>query len=57
MRSSLERIGLSSNLGSVKSYTVLPTASYRRNISLIGAVLPGSNDEEMGLANSKRASA
>ena len=37
-----------SNLGLVKSNTVLPTARHRCDISLKEAVLPGRNDVEMG---------
>ena len=57
MRSSLEREVRGSNLGPVKSDTVLPTARHRCNISSKGAVLPGRNDAEMGPANSLHASA
>ena len=46
-----------SNLGPVKSDTVLPTTRHRCNISSKGAVLPGRNDPEMGSANSLHASA
>ena len=56
-RSSLEREVRGSNLGPVKSYTVLPTARHRCNISSKGAVLPGRNDAEMVPANSLDASA
>ena len=49
--------GRGSNLGPVKSDTVLPTARHRCNISSKGAVLPGRNDAEMGPANSLHASA
>ena len=56
-RSSLEREVRGSNLGPVKSDTVLPTARHRCNISSKGAVLPGRNDAEMGPANSLHASA
>ena len=45
--SSLEREVLGSNLGPVKSDTVLPTARHYCNISSKGAVLPGRNDAEM----------
>ena len=41
-----------STLEPVKSDTVLPTARHGRGISSKGAVLPGRNDTEMGLANS-----
>ena len=54
-RSSLEREVRGSNLGPVKSDTVLPTAHHRCDISSKGAVLPGRNDEEMGPANSLHA--
>ena len=53
---SLERKVRSSNLGQVKSDTVLPTIRYRCDISSKGAVLPGSIKEEVGLVNSLRAS-
>ena len=55
-RSSLEREVWASNLGPVKSDTVLTTA---RNcyISLKEVVLPRHNDSEMGPANSLHASA
>ena len=56
-RSSLEREVRGSNLGPVKSDTVLPTARHRCNISSKGAVLPGRNDAAMGPANSLHASA
>ena len=56
-RSTLEREVRGSNLGPVKSDTVLPTARHRCNISSKGAVLPGRNDAEMGHANSLHASA
>ena len=56
-RSSLEREVWGSNLGPVKSDTVLPTARHRCDISSNGAVLPGRNDAEMGPANSLHASA
>ena len=56
-RSSPEREVRGSNLGPVKSDTVLPTARHRCDISLKGAVLPGRNDAEMGPANSLHASA
>ena len=51
-RSSLEREVWGSNLGPVKSDTVLPTARHRCDISSKEAVLPGRNDAEMGPANS-----
>ena len=54
-RSSLEWEVRDSNLGPVKSYTVLPTARHRCDISLKGAVFPGRNDAEMGPANSLHA--
>ena len=47
-RSSLERKVRGSNLESVKSDVLSPTARHRCNISSIGAVLPGRNDAEMG---------
>ena len=56
-RSSLEREVCGSNLGPVKSDTVLPTARHRCDISSKEAVLPGRNDAEMGPANSLHASA
>ena len=56
-RSSLEREVRGSNLGPVKSDTVLPTARHRCSISSKEAVLPGRNDTEMGPANSLHASA
>ena len=56
-RSYLEREVRSSNLGLVKSNTVLPTARHRCGISSKGAVLPECNDAEMDLANSLHASA
>ena len=56
MRSSLEREVRGSNLGPVKSDTVLPTARHRYNVSS-KAVLPGRNDVEMGPANLLHASA
>ena len=46
-----------SNLGPVKSNSVLPIAHHRCNISSKEAVLPGRNDAEMGPANSLHASA
>ena len=54
---SLEREVWGSNLGPVKSDTVLPTARHRCDISSKGAVLPGRNDAEMGPAKSLNASA
>ena len=56
-RSSLERKVRSSNLGPVKSNTVLPTAHHCCDISSKGAVLPGRNDAEMDPANSFHAPA
>ena len=56
-RSSLEREVWGSNLGPVKSDTVLPLARHRCDISSKGAVLPGRNDAEIGPANSLHASA
>ena len=44
-----------SNFRPVKSDTVLPMARYRCNISSKGAVLPGSNEAEMGPASSLHA--
>ena len=55
-RSSLEREIRSSNLGPVKSNTVLPMARHRCDISLKGAVLTERNDAEMDLTNSLHAS-
>ena len=55
-RSSLEQEVRSSNLGPVKSNTVLPTAHHRCGIYSKGAVLPGCNDAEMDPANSLHAS-
>ena len=57
MRSSLERDFRGSNLGPVKSDTVLPTARHRCDISSKEAVLPGRNDAEMGPATSLHVSA
>ena len=56
-RSSLEREVWGSNLGPVKSDTVLPTARHRCDIYSKGAVLPGRNEVEMDPANSLHASA
>ena len=53
---SLEREVRASNLGPVKSDTVLPTARYCSDISSRGAVLPRRNDAEFGPANSLQAS-
>ena len=50
-RSSLEREVWDSNLGPIKSDTVLPTARHRCDISSKGAVLPGRNDAEIGPVN------
>ena len=50
--SSLEREVWGSNLGPVKSDTVLPTARHRCDISSKEAVLRGLNNAEMGPANS-----
>ena len=47
-RSSLEREVWGSNLGPVKSNTVLPTARNGCDISSKEAVLPWHNDVEMG---------
>ena len=55
--SSSEREVCGSNLGPVKSDTVLPTARHRCDISSKEAVLSGRNDAEMGPANSLHASA
>ena len=55
MHSSLEPEVRGSNLGPVKSDTVLPTARHRCDISSKDAVLPGDNDTEMGPANSLQA--
>ena len=57
MRSSLEWEIRGSNLGPVKSDTVLPTARHRCDISSKEAVFPGCNDAETGPANSLHASA
>ena len=57
MCSSLKREVWGSNLGPIKSDTVLPTTHRHCDISLKGAVLPGCNDMEMGTANSLHASA
>ena len=54
-RSSLESEVRGSNLGPVKSDTVLPTARHRYDISSKGAVLPGRNDAGMGPTNSLHA--
>ena len=56
-RSSLERVVRGSNLGPVKSDTMLQRLLTERDISSIEAVLPGRNDAEMGPANSLHASA
>ena len=56
-RSSLEREVWGSNLGPVKSDTMLPTARHRCDISSKEAVLPRRNDAETGPANSLHASA
>ena len=50
--SSLEREVWGSNVGPVKSDTVLPTARHLCDISSQEAVFPGRNDAEMGPANS-----
>ena len=57
MRSSLEREVWGSNLGPVKSDTVLPTAATAGTFSSKGAMLPGRNDAEMCPTNSLHASA
>ena len=41
-----------SNIGPVKTDTMLPTARYRCDISLKGFVLPGRNDAKTCPANS-----
>ena len=46
----------SSNLGRVKSDTLLPMVRYRCNIFSKEAVLPGRNDAEIDHANSLHAS-
>ena len=56
-RSSLERQVRGSNLGPVKSGTVLPTVRHRSDISSKGAELPGRIDPKVGPANSLHASA
>ena len=56
-RSSLKREVCGSNLGTVKSDTVLLTARHRCDISSKGAMLPGRDDAEMGPANLLHASA
>ena len=55
--SSLEREVHGSNLGPIKSDSVLPTARHRCDISSKDAVLPRRNDAEIGPANSLHASA
>ena len=50
-RSSLVREVRGSNLGPLKSDTVLSTIRHRCDISLKEAVLPGGNDAEMVPAN------
>ena len=52
---SLEQEVFGSNLGPVKSDSVLPMIRHRCEISPKGAVLPGRNDAEMGTANSLHA--
>ena len=54
---SLEREIYPSNLGPVKSDTVLPTVCHRCDISSKEAALFGYNDPKMGCANSLHASA
>ena len=49
--------GLMSNLKSVKSDTVLPTARHCCDVSFKGSMLPGQNDAEMSRSNSLHASA
>ena len=51
-RLSMEREVWGSNLGPIKSDTVLPTAWHRCGISSKEAVLPGRNEADMGPANS-----
>ena len=55
--SSLVRKVRGSNLGSVKSDTMLPATRHHCDISSKEAVLPGRNDEEIGPANSLHVSA
>ena len=55
--SSLEREVSSSNLGPVKSDTVLPSTRHRCEISSNKALLPVHNGAELGPANSLYASA
>ena len=55
--SSLDREVQGSNIGPVKSNTVLPTAHHRCHISLKEAVVPGPNDAEIGPSNLLQASA
>ena len=55
-RSSLEREVSGSNIGPVKSDTVLPTTRHRCDISK-GTMLSERKDMEMGAANSLHASA
>ena len=52
VHSSLEREVRGLNLVPVKSDTVFPTARHRCNVSSKEAMLPRSNDAEMGPANS-----
>ena len=52
----LEREVRGSNLGPVKSDTVLPTVRHRCDISSKGAMLPVRNDAKMDPANSLHAS-
>ena len=56
-RPSTQREVWDSNLGQIKSDTVLTTARHRCDISSKGAVLLGRNDAEMGPANSLHVSA
>ena len=49
-RSSVEREDKDSNLGPVKSDTLLPTVRHCSNLSPKWTVLPGRNDAEMGPA-------
>ena len=57
MRSSLEREVWGSNLGPLKSNTVLQWLALAATISSIEAVLPERNDAEMGPANLLHAAA
>ena len=57
MRLSLERQVRASNLGPIKSDTVLPTARHRSDTSSNGAASLGRNNAEVVPANSLHASA